>query len=360
VLETQSQGNVEWLPYKGQLRLQAFSHLASGANGIMYWNWHSIHNSFESYWKGVLSHDLTPGETYYELAAWKKELAPIEDELLNLKKENQLAILVSNESLTGLDEFPIGEDADYNHILRWMFDACYDLNLECDLVCANDDFDKYPVLLVPALYCATENTIEKLKKYTENGGNLILGFKSCFSDENLKIYHDSQPHGLTEVIGATYERFTVPKEVTVEISGCMGSFDVHNWMELLQPKDAKIWATYTHPYWGKYAAVTHHKFGSGSATYVGCFMESSGLKEIIKNVCAIARIGISPYRFPIVRKSGTNEKGHTINYIFNYSGQDRIFNYDGETGTDLLTGRTIKKDSDNFLKPWDLMIVSCP
>jgi beta-galactosidase len=89
-------------------------------------------------------------------------------------------------------------------------------------------------------------------------------------------------------------------------------------------------------------------------------MESSGLKEIIKNVCAIARIRISPYRFPIVRKSGTNEKGHTINYIFNYSGQDRIFNYDGETGTDLLTGRTIKKDSDNFLKPWDLMIVSCP
>jgi beta-galactosidase len=357
VLETQSQGNVEWLPYEGQLRLQAYSHLASGANGIMYWNWHSIHNSFESYWKGILSHDLTPGETYYELADWRKEVAHIEKELINLKKDNSIAILVDNRSLTGLDEFPIGEDADYNHILRWMYDACYDMNLECDLVSANDSFDGYPVLMVPALYSATEETIQKLRNYAAQGGNLILGFKSCFSDENLKIYHDSQPHGLTDVIGASYERFTVPKGVKVHIAGCRSAYNVQSWMELVQPKEAKIWATYIHPYWGENAAVTHHKYGEGSATYIGCYIESSGLKEIIKNVCAIARVRISPYRFPVIRKSGVNETGHRINYIFNYSGETQVFTYDGNTGTDLLNGRDVIKNSDCVLRPWDLMIV---
>jgi beta-galactosidase len=49
VMETQAQGHVNWTPYDGQLRLQAFSHLASGANAVMYWHWHSIHNSAETY-----------------------------------------------------------------------------------------------------------------------------------------------------------------------------------------------------------------------------------------------------------------------------------------------------------------------
>ena len=30
---------------QGQLRQQAYSHLASGANSVMYWHWHSIHNT---------------------------------------------------------------------------------------------------------------------------------------------------------------------------------------------------------------------------------------------------------------------------------------------------------------------------
>ncbi len=52
VIETEAQGFPQWVPYPGQLRLQAFSHLASGANMVSYWHWHSIHNAAETYWKG--------------------------------------------------------------------------------------------------------------------------------------------------------------------------------------------------------------------------------------------------------------------------------------------------------------------
>ena len=33
---------------------------------VEYWHWHSIHNAIESYWKGVLSHDLRPNRLYKE------------------------------------------------------------------------------------------------------------------------------------------------------------------------------------------------------------------------------------------------------------------------------------------------------
>ena len=53
VAESQTQGFTGWLPYPGQLRLMALSHLASGASGLMYWPWASIHNGIESYWRGI-------------------------------------------------------------------------------------------------------------------------------------------------------------------------------------------------------------------------------------------------------------------------------------------------------------------
>ena len=63
-------------PYDGQLRLNAYSHLASGANMVAYWHWHSLHYGQETYWKGVLSHDLEPNRIYNEASRvgneWKK------------------------------------------------------------------------------------------------------------------------------------------------------------------------------------------------------------------------------------------------------------------------------------------------
>ena len=101
VLETQAQAFPHWLPYPGQLRLQAFSHLASGANMVAYWPWHSIHNSFETYWKGLLSHDFAPNPVYEEAKTIGADFARLSPQLVNLKKTNQTAMLVSNAALNG-------------------------------------------------------------------------------------------------------------------------------------------------------------------------------------------------------------------------------------------------------------------
>ena len=70
------------LPYKGQLRLQAYSHIASGANSVMYWHWHSLHNARETYWKGLLSHDFQENDIYLEACVIGKELQKIGSHLV--------------------------------------------------------------------------------------------------------------------------------------------------------------------------------------------------------------------------------------------------------------------------------------
>ena len=55
-------------PYDGQLRLNVYTNVSSGANMVEYWHWHSIHAGQETYWKGVLSHDLEPNRAYAEVS----------------------------------------------------------------------------------------------------------------------------------------------------------------------------------------------------------------------------------------------------------------------------------------------------
>ena len=177
VLETQAQAFNEYTPFPNQMKLHWITHLASGACGVMYWNWHSIHNGRETYWKGVLSHDFKENPTYNEvceIGEIYKDLAP---KLKNMKKRNKVAILVDNVSNNAIKWFPIHKDFLYNDALVKLYKALYELNVECDMIFAQrvDTIDKYDVVIVPALYCADEKITDALKAYVEKGGVLLSG-----------------------------------------------------------------------------------------------------------------------------------------------------------------------------------------
>ena len=215
VIETEAQGFPEWTPYPGQLKLQAFSHLASGADSVMYWHWHSIHNACETYWKGILSHDLQENAIYREVSQIGKSFEALSDKLIHLKKTNQAAIMVSNEALTALNWFQIpGGKTSYNDVVRWIYDALYEQNIECDIIWTDEtNLDAYKVIFVPALYSAPKEVFERLSAFAANGGTLVATFKTGFTDEHVKVNCDRQPAGLSECMGAWYDRFTARQAV---------------------------------------------------------------------------------------------------------------------------------------------------
>lgn len=362
ILETQAQGNINWLPYPGQLRLCGYSHLANGANSIMYWHWHSIHNAIESYWKGVLSHDFSENETYREAAEMGAEFLSIGSRLKNLNKKNNIAILMDHESLTGLREFPTGSlgDSSYNSVARWLGDGLYRTNLEYDIIYTQDlHLADYELIFVPSLYSASEKTLKALEQFVDNGGHLVVTFRSGFADEHLKIYADAQPHILHECLGIAYNQFTIPKNVSLSCDFSTGTedSDVHDWMELITPTTAKAMAHYVHPAWGNYVAITKNSYGRGKAYYLGCFFNEAVLDSLITYVALKAKIALPEVKFPIILKKGTNESGNTIYYYLNYSGETHSVRYEYDSGISLFDHAPVKKGSHLTIPAWDLKII---
>lgn len=374
-LETQAQGQTGWLPYPGQLRLQAYSHLASGSNSVMYWHWHSIHNSFETYWKGLLSHDFEPNPVYEEAGRFGAEVNRIGSRLVNLTKRNKVAIVVDNMSLSALsrfsietglpDPYPYSEQVSdlltYNDVMRWVYDALYELNVECDFLpetVSAERLSEYAMVVVPALYSTDERFIDAVREYVRDGGHVVATFRSFVADRDIKVWQDRAPHRLTDVFGMSYNLFTRPQHVRLD--GELAQAEAERFMELLVPEvtdGADVVAGYEHYAWSRYAAVTRHRFSKGTAMWIGTMFNAESLKSVIAEEAKSA--GVWDWRQELAGmvtvRGGVNEMGEEVIYLLNYSSSSVSVNLPFET-TRLLDDTAVAANESIAINPWDVFI----
>ena len=365
LLETQAQGIPQWTPYPGQLRLQAFSHLASGANMVAYWHWASTANSFETYFRGLLSQDYQPNEVYAEAKTIGADLQRLGPKLVNLRKKNQVAFYVSNTAQAGFDAFKVnaeGKSFSYNEAVRPYYDALYRMNIEADILSPSSTaaLSDYKLIVVPSLYAASDAEIAKLNDYAKAGGRVLYTFRSGFSDENTKVRYAVQPGAISEAAGVRYSQFTNPTEVTLDGDPFkVGKQDnqARWWMEFLTPTTAKVIARYKHPSWPNYAAVTRNAYGSGEVTYVGFMPTDAVIGKIVAEQVERAGIALPKARYPLIVRGGTLQNGNRVRYLLNYSAKPQRVSHVDANGTELLSGRAVKRGQALELKPWGVAIV---
>jgi beta-galactosidase len=367
VLETEAQGFPEWTPYPGQLRLQAFSHLASGADMVEYWHWATTSNAIETYWRGLLSQDYKPNATYDEAKTIGADLKRLGPELVHMHKQNKVAIYVSNTALSGFDAFKVnaeGKSIGYNDVVRPYYDALYRMNVEADILSPSStmDLDGYDLVVVPALYAASDAEIKRLNDFAKRGGHLIYTFKSGFSDENTKVRYADQPGAIAEAAGVRYNQFTIPEGVTLE-GDPFGVGEADNkarwWMEFLTPTTAKVVARYKHSAWPDYAAVTRNAYGKGQVTYIGFMPSDAVIEKLLIDEVKAAGVpdGSSGGRYPVIIRSGTLQNGHPVHYVLNYSTTTQTVSYGFESGKELLSGALVATGASVSLEPWGVKII---
>jgi beta-galactosidase len=368
VTETNAQtigwdSRTQYPQYPGQLRLVVYSHLAAGANMVEYWHWHSLHYGQETYWKGVLSHDLEPNRTYAEVARVAGELKRLGPELVDLKKDNKVAILVSVDSANALSYMPVSDKVNYTTVLEQMYEALYDLNVEADFVQAGDpNLARYKVILVPPLYSASDAVLQQISDYVKNGGHIVMSFKSGFTDEHSTVRDVMAPGPLRRACGFHYQEFTnlpAAERLTPDPYALGDQNTGSVWEEFLVPDTAEVVTWFDDPYW-HFPAITRNKYGSGTLTYEGTFLSDVLQRTVIKDVLRRAGATNADEELPpaVRAKQGSNRHGKLLHYYFNYSGQEQTFRYSHDSGSDLFSGNSVTKGQMLHLPPWDLVIIS--
>ena len=363
----------QYPPYDGQLRENVYTHIANGANMVEYWHWASIAANQETYWKGILSHDLEPNRVYDEMSKTAHELQKIGPHLVGLKIKNDVAILWSRDSDNAISFMPftssgpqwsfVGPKADYRSLVEQMHRSLYDLNVGSDFVFPEtQDFSQYKVLIVPALYIADDALLERISDYVKNGGRVVMTFKSGFANENSAVRWVRAPGPLRQAAGFSYQEFSnLEKPLALKDDPYHAGAEnkAQYWAEFLMPEHAKTVASYDHPFFGKWPAITENEFGKGTLLYEGTYLSDALQAAVLKD--SLTKAGLTGTDQDVPAKvhvqHGVNRMGKKVHYYFNYSGGELTAKYSYGAGTNLLDGKTVVSGGVLTLAPWDVAIV---
>ena len=269
--------------YDGQWRLAAFALIARGARSIGYWHLHSCHTGHESYWGGMVSHDLERNRCFNELAQIGLELRTYGEVIAGCVPEADVGMIYSYDSAYGLSfqpplRIPDTQDPDrrsYEEIFSTWYRAFFDVGSQVRIVPPSADFERFPVLVVPALYVASDELLERLVGYVRDGGHLVLTMRCGYADEDASIRPVRAPAILRDAVGASYQEFsnlTMPLALVADETlsePLPAGAAAQGWADGLVVEAAEVLVRYDHPHFGKFAAATAHPFGSGTLTYVG-------------------------------------------------------------------------------------------
>ncbi|HLH57688.1 MAG TPA: beta-galactosidase [Streptosporangiaceae bacterium] len=372
-------------PYDGQLRQAAWALVSRGARAVEYWHWHTLHYGAETYWGGVLPHSLRPGRIYREAARIGSELARAGDLLTDLEPDADVAMVYSLPSKWAMQFAPPLADASgspdrgsYERIVRSFYDGALDAGLQVRILHDSqlpalgpgDLARRFPVLYVPGLYVADDDLLDLLAGYAEAGGHLVLGIRTGYGDTEARARPEAAPARLTGTAGIGYEEYSnLAGELPVTgtaggplrvPAGARGT----GWADGLELAGAEALASYAHPHFGRWPAVTTHRCGAGRATYVGTLPNrplAAALAAWAEPVSPAGREWGSgrwaetPSTVTCTR--ATNPSGQALRFVHNWSWDEVSLPVPGPV-RDVLADDRLAAGDRLTLGPWDVKVLA--
>ena len=129
-------------------------------------------------------------------------------------------------------------------------------------------------------------------------------------------------------------------------------------MEFLQLTTAQPLATIEHPFFGKWPCITENAYGNGHLIYIGTLPSTELLQKLLARAADRKQILTAERQntFPIILRSGVNDYGKKIHYIFNYSYEPKTITYPFGNSRSLLDGQSLKANASITIEPWGVVI----
>ncbi|MFD4508588.1 beta-galactosidase [Streptomyces sp. NPDC058457] len=332
--------------YDGQWRQAAWALVTRGARMIEYWHWHTLHFGTETYVGGILPHSGRAGRIYDELARLGAEFETAGPLVAGLEPDADLTMVYSTPSKWLMQKYPpLGSDGGpdpnaYHGIFDPFYRGAFQEGRQVRIVHARQLHDpsgertgpspeesarRHPVLVVPALYLAADTTLDWLAAYAHAGGHLVLGPRTGYADHEARARQEPAPGRLVAAAGASYEEFS---NLTSDIPllAAPGSplqvperATATRWIDGLTVLDAEVLATYDHPHFGRWPAVTTRRHGAGRVTCVGTVPGDDLARALAKWLAPTPRSGWRDLPPSVTAATGTSADGRRVHVVHNWS-----------------------------------------
>ena len=301
VMEQQSGGGgweiVAVPPKPGELRLWTYQSIAHGADGIVYFRWRTCRTGTEQYWQGILEHHGIPGRRFEETAQVGSEVRKIAELISGSVVKPQVAIMHSYDTRFAFQVQPNNPRFGYEQHVHEVYRGFYSQNIPVDMISENDQLAGYKLVIVPAMYILTEETVANLEDFALSGGTVVFTARTGVKDHANTVVDTKLPGLVAKMSGVEVEEYvSLPidedNQVQFGLPEIEEAFPASVWADVLETKGAQVIAWYTQDYYADKPAATLNLFGDGKVIYLGALGDVAYYGAIARSVAGM--VGIEP------------------------------------------------------------------
>jgi beta-galactosidase len=269
----QQPGDVNWPPYapqpgEGAMRLWAHHAVAHGGDAVLYFRWRRCREGQEQYHAGLRKQDGSPDRGYADASRAADELFELDP------VDASVALVHSYENLWATEIQPHAPDFEYWEHAGAYYRALRRRGVQVDVVPPERAIDRYDAVVAPALYLLDDDLADRLNRYVEQGGTLLLGARTGEKDTYNKLPNAPQPGTLADLVGATVDRHeSLPEQVDTRVTYDGEDYAFRTWAEWLDVDDADVRGRYVGETGSETPAIVDAERGQGTVTYCGVWPE---------------------------------------------------------------------------------------
>lgn len=328
----------------GELRVDALSAIARGADGVCYFQFRQSSFGAERFHSGVVPLAGEHTRVFREVADLGHDLQSLR-QLAGTPCNAKIAVLFdwdswwaaeSPDTPTSRLEVLQQVQAYYAPLLR--------RGLAVEVVHPSADLNRFELVLAPSLFILAQQNAEALVTFVQSGGHLVVGPFSAVADQNGHLVPGRFPGVLAELLGVDGEEW-LPLASPLGVEFCSAvpgeqsgaSWHANIWAEdlALREETAEAVARFGEGRLKGKPAVVRNRKGEGSAWYVGADLPAEALDLVLAAALDSARIA-SPLAAPLPEQVEAASRGGHL-FLLNHSNLPQAVRL-GWTSVDLLTG----------------------
>lgn len=338
VLMEHSTSAVNWQPRNvakrpGELARNSMSHLARGADAIMFFQFRASRFGAEKFHSAMLPHAGRSSRVWNEVVSLGDLVGDL-SELRGSRVEASVAIVWSTESFWAQElEWRPSVDLSHRERLEAFYAELWKLGVTVDFVHPSQGLSGYAAVFAPSLYLLDEASAANLSAYVEGGGVLAVSYFSGIVDEFDAVPAGPFPGRLRDVLGLTIEEFQPLREGgRVAVTG--GAAGTVWTDEIVLEGAASVEHFIDGPAAGR-PAITRNALGDGAAWYLSTRYEGATLGAFIDDVLADAGLTVVPPPTGLERVIRVADDGTRYLVAINHAERDAVID---APGTDVATG----------------------
>jgi beta-galactosidase len=342
MLMEHSASAVNWQPRNrakapGEMLRNTMQHVARGADAALFFQWRASVAGTEKFHSAMLPHGGGSTARWREVVELGRSLRAISEVVGSTVTQPSVAIIHDTDARWGneLSDHP-SVDVDVIAETRRWHSALLAGGVTSDIRRSIDNLSRYEVVIVPVQYLITQEGVDNLTRYVEQGGSLVVTYFSGIVDEDDHLHPGAYPGAFASLLGVSMEEFfPLLTEEQVELTR-FGRGRVFS--EVGTVTTAEVVAAYSSGPTVGSPAVTRRAVGAGVAYYVGTALDRAGMREFLELVAGGTRIVSVPGASDDIEIVSRSSGDRSWVFVINHGTQAAELDI---AGLELLSGRTV-------------------